>query len=775
MPTYRTMKQGLFREGQKTGLGLGGSGRVEILRCVKGLKTGMAEWYVKFIDLKLENKYQSDLIIYITKRKIVHKKQKDIENKDFTFHIDIGVGGCAKGPAVKGTFIQPIYNVPLERDITGLYIAKPGEEKPLTADTQIHLWCQVLNKSDRDPAEWYPILHQHRKSLEDMFFQRKNATRKKKDDGSTSITDDNISTDQKLRLLKNNASKAFDRFDADNSGSVDLGEYNKMLRYLELFLLPCDSKRIFYNCDMDDTGELDQDQFEVALYVIMTIQEYQSKAAKMAKDAASKSGAIEDNDDRDENTSMRLEPHEAFESFDNDQDGLLDQLEFNEALRCLGVIESAPKDPLTQEEDLKRLMDQLLEEIPSGLDTQEDETMNDPTRLITFVQFLHGWVTCCNISYEIKCRNVIIQQPKHGLPMKPKDALLKHVASAARRQSELMAHARSQGWEMKRLARIEIERKRRAIEKQSEKENSKARKELALQEKEDRIAAKAARMQKFEAERRLSTYKNNSKMAQKKRVEEELDEKKIILMNRIKEKDLLASRMGWDVIDYSDSKLLDIPSDIYWWKVGKKSKDEDSKDLSSVLLFDLSNNRLEEWPKNEFFFRADKIQVMKLDYNLLTTLPSGLSDCRDLVYLSISQNKLNGNSILGKETPLTHLKKLIYLDLSGNEIEEWPFQNSFQNIPTLEILKLNNNNLNMIPGPECLSSFLKLKTLDLSNNDIIALGSDHGIGLLTSLEVLNLSSNILESLPEDLGCIGSHLLTLNLSNNNLRWLPNTIE
>ena len=100
-----------------------------------------------------------------------------------------------------------------------------------------------------------------------------------------------------------------------------------------------------------------------------------------------------------------------------------------------------------------------------------------------------------------------------------KRCVIKDVASAARRQSELMAHARSQGWEMKRLARIEIERKRRAIEKQSEKENSKARKELALQEKEDRIAAKAARMQKFEAERRLSTYKNNSKMAQKKRVE----------------------------------------------------------------------------------------------------------------------------------------------------------------------------------------------------------------------------------------------------------------
>ena len=81
------------------------------------------------------------------------------------------------------------------------------------------------------------------------------------------------------------------------------------------------------------------------------------------------------------------------------------------------------------------------------------------------------------------------------------------------------------------------------------------------------------------------------------------------MVNRIKERDLLASRMGWDLIDYSDMGLLQIPETIYWFRQEKKSKDEESKDLSSVLMFDLSHNRLEEMPNNSFWFRADKLQA----------------------------------------------------------------------------------------------------------------------------------------------------------------------
>jgi hypothetical protein len=234
MPMYRTMKQGLLKEGQKPGTGWGGSGRIEILRCVQGLRKGMAEWYIKFIDLTLENKNQSDLVIYITKRHKVHKQQRYIEEEDYKLLIDRGIGGCAKGPGVKGTFVQPLFNVPLERDITGIYIAKPSKERPLTATTQIHLWCQVLNKSDRDPAEWYPILHEHRKTLEDMFFQRQNAT-VNQNDGR--LNDGHTSTANKLRYLKANAQKAFDRFDEDGSGTVDIG---KMMLVFVLQRILCD-------------------------------------------------------------------------------------------------------------------------------------------------------------------------------------------------------------------------------------------------------------------------------------------------------------------------------------------------------------------------------------------------------------------------------------------------------------------------------------------------------------------------------------------------------
>ena len=373
------------------------------------------------------------------------------------------------------------------------------------------------------------------------------------------------------------------------------------------------------------------------------------------------------------------------------------------------------------------------------------------------------------MTFEIKCRGV--QVPTNT---KPKDALLRNVALAAKRQEDIMSQARSKGWEMKRQARIAIERKKRALEKQAEKESSNARKDLALQEKSDRIAEKAGRMQKFEAERRLAGYAQASKLAQKERTLEELSEKKEIMENRIKEKELLASRMGWDCIDLSDQGLVEVPEKIYWFRQEKKSKDEESKNLSTVLLFDLSHNRLAQMPSNSFWFRADKLQVVALDYNQFEELPSGLSDCRDILSFTMSQNRLQGPTVLGAKTPLNALHNLISLDLSANFIQKWPAKDGFKNIFTLEVLKLGNNQLEVIPGPECLSTLIALKHLDISTNHIHALGSDNGIGSLTCLQTLNLSGNVLESLPEDLGLIGSTLLSLNLSNNNLRWLPTTL-
>ena len=81
---------------------MGGCGRVEILRCVKGLKPGMAEWYVKFVDFKVENIHQSDLLVYITKRRTVKRRQRYVETRDFRVLLDVGSGGRCKGPGARG-------------------------------------------------------------------------------------------------------------------------------------------------------------------------------------------------------------------------------------------------------------------------------------------------------------------------------------------------------------------------------------------------------------------------------------------------------------------------------------------------------------------------------------------------------------------------------------------------------------------------------------------------------------------------------------------------
>ena len=248
-----------------------------------------------------------------------------------------------------------------------------------------------------------------------------------------------------------------------------------------------------------------------------------------------------------------------------------------------------------------------------------------------------------------------------------------------------------------------------------------------------------------------------------------------MMENRIKEKELLAVRMGWDKIDLSGRGLLEVPEEeVYWFRQPKEpgSVEEGAKDLASVLVIDFSHNRLARIPGDEFWFRTDKLQLLCVDYNELEALPRGLADCRDLISVSAQQNRLFGPTVLGAENPFALLPKLVHLDLSGNHLAKWP-EDGLGAVPSLEVLKLANNRLTTVPGPRA-GTLLGLRELDLSQNRIHTLGSDDGIGLLTNLHTLNLSGNELESLPEDLGKIGASLLRLDLSHNSLRWLPSTL-
>ena len=111
-------------------------------------------------------------------------------------------------------------------------------------------------------------------------------------------------------------------------------------------------------------------------------------------------------------------------------------------------------------------------------------------------------------------------------------------------------------------------------------------------------------MQHFEAERRLKEYALESKKAKQIRIREELDEKKEIMNNRILERDLLASRMGWDCIDYSSSipPLLELPPEMYWFRQKAKNKDEEVREEKKNSKKE-KEKKLNKYTKS-FFFRS---------------------------------------------------------------------------------------------------------------------------------------------------------------------------
>jgi hypothetical protein len=113
-------------------------------------------------------------------------------------------------------------------------------------------------------------------------------------------------------------------------------------------------------------------------------------------------------------------------------------------------------------------------------------------------------------------------------------------------------------------------------------------------------------MQHFEAERRLKEYALESKKAQQIRIREELDEKKEIMNNRILERDLLASRMGWDCIDYSSSipPLLELPPEMYWFRQKAKNKDEEVREEKKIQKKKKTKiKQIYKYTKS-FFFRS---------------------------------------------------------------------------------------------------------------------------------------------------------------------------
>ena len=726
----RTVKQGVFRSVDKDG-GSKFHGNIEILRVVQGRKRGEPEFHMRVDRLILHNPHNAELYFYMSKRRrpvFGWKKLRKIEMRDDCVYLDRGSGGRVKGVGIDGVITQPLPGIPLAHQINAIFIAKPKRMRPITIDTQVFLYAELVNKADRDPSIWYPVLHEQRRMLEDIFFERQ---RRFEEDFQN--MEDNVNLDdaeKSLNWLTANAQKAFTQFDEDGSGAVDEGEFNKMLRHLKFFLLPCNATALFKHCDMEGNNELDRDQFEVAIYCIKVLEEARRH------ENAERGGRRK--------ADLTLQPYEAFNSFDTDQDGLIDQLEFNEGLRSLGVITSTPSDALAQESRLRNLMNRVIKDSTTAV--SKKSLMNDPTRLATYPMFVSAWLVLCNVSEEVRYRGINVAA---GETMK--QALRKYVLSAATRHEKLMADARARAWKMKRDVRIAKERKKQALEKRAAKEGLEIRKERALQEKADRLAAKAARMQTQKADKEVQKLKVLVAEAEETRRREAREEQRLIIEEKIRDVDRIVKGRGWNYIDYSNQKLVEIPEEIYWHR--HRQPGEEHKDLSHVVVVNFSHNRLENLPGIDFWFRLESMRKLDLSNNSLTSLSEGIGDCLQLQIVHANDNMLVGNSVLGKSSPLNKLQKLAVLDLSKNAIEAWS-ADALVDHTNLESLSLACNCLTSIPG-QTAATLHSLKILDLAKNKIHRMGGENGIGLMTNLHTLNLSDNRLESLPEDFGEIGS--------------------
>ena len=112
------------------------------------------------------------------------------------------------------------------------------------------------------------------------------------------------------------------------------------------------------------------------------------------------------------------------------------------------------------------------------------------------------------------------------------------------------------------------------------------------------------------------------------------------------------------------------------------------------------------------------------------------------------------NNFISKIEKLSHLKHLVYLDLSDNHVEE------LIGLPHgLCVLLLSKNRLTKISN---LQNLVNLNVLDLSMNSISEI---EGLESCQNLGLLNLESNLITKVPE-LGFLTS-LIELNLKKNKV--------
>lgn len=604
----------------------------------------------------------------------------------------------------------------------GLVIAKRAEARPVSLYPAVFFYGNLTKISEqrKNPKKKDALIE-----AEDIQNKMRAATTWEKGLGLRSI--------RKLLRAK------LRYFDRNGSGTIDFEEFKAAMENLGLFLTETRLQKLFQACDLDRSGTVELDELPLALHI---------------------------NDQLRPKT--RLSARDAFELFDYDGSGAINEQEFYEVMNTL------PLASMTREKAAK-------------LFSRHDK---DHSGEIEYDEFREIWISLCDVNHEISIRikeqqareEEELQETMKDSPTEDLNEALKGISkiyekklksmlrgTTAQRKKRLCTlvieeeeeeasefdAAKAKAYADAQALRLEIDNKRRAEKLQRRREAVAAKVEISKAERELRRQKKLELSQRKRIEERERKLRAQLNKEIRYREEKERADRRAERELRLHQEKEARARRGDDRLDLPNKGLRVIPETIYR---GPGAQDR----LTYLVSINLSHNKLESLPKQGLFFWCGGVRKLQLGNNRLTSLPAEIEALESLEILDLVHNRLR---FLPKEVGT--LKKLVILNVAENELEAVPEQIATLNLRSLQIYKNAIKSL-----PENIGQLQTLNILDVSLNALRELPDT--IAQLENLQTLDISWNSLQKLPSNIGHL-KNLQSLILSGNDLRRLPDSFQ
>jgi|EP00945_MAST-04E_sp_MAST-4E-sp1_P003629 Leucine-rich repeat (LRR) protein/Ca2+-binding EF-hand superfamily protein len=687
-----------------------GSGLVQIVQ--QG-----TEFYMDFINIKIQNSGKHNLHVYLGQKcKRVGEQYLDpYDGIEITKTFSVGGG---KGyPRLKidvgepdGAFMGP--KVTNRSHVTqklgenkegvhgkdplswkAVFFAKPCGEKPLTSEAS--MFCYALLKK---PTNLEQYTEAGKRGKEKMAKEKK-------------IREDAISTEKNtlsLRDVKRQCAAAFNSLGfKPSTDEIDVFQFRQCLEFLGVFLTESRIIKLFRTADLDGGGSIDCAEFEVAYHI---------------NDMLTPSHIIS--------------PVDAFETFDKEHRGEIDEIEFVELMHALQV-----------EKD-----EQSLQHIFRKHDLDQSGSLD-------FIEFRDLWLHVCDQQHEIEIRKYVPARSSSNLPWVKQKIKMENIQTLRILLEKEEANEYDQFEGAKKIV-LEIRHEARL------KKTKKAAIRKEIRAKESRVArretGKIERDLRKKEKERLQEQKKLEKI--EKGLKEEHEKQKDLRAARImkehrakrlqnnEREDAEREARGEHLIEFRNLELRVVPEAIYKPRKAKLI-------LTFLQTLDLARNKLVALPETNCFFNMPSLKKLDVSYNSISSMPDELFDCTELKIMNFYHNSL---SMIPEK--IERLVKLQKLNVAENAIMIFPEQ--FCNCTTLESLICFKNQL--VNLPDNFGKLVHLHTLDVSVNKLIDL--PRSIGGCTSLKSLKFAWNEIEVMQPGISNL-SELIYVDGSSNWLRFLP----